>query len=194
MRNWAFWVFVLLLGSSVSAYAVDMNNNGNLTDDQFPPDPGTFVGNTDRDELVYFPTSTDTWNLTYYPYWWNTGDTVYGTHTVSMGSVTHADLTIYLTYNSLTPGCGVCNIDFRIAGTTVGSFQIRPESGLGPIYASFDFAPKTPPFELRYYETTTVAGGCGSISFDESGRNTVNFGGVSPAIETTWGSIKDLFQ
>jgi hypothetical protein len=194
MRNWAF-LFVLLLGSAVSAYAVDSNNNGNLTDDEFPVDPGTFVGNPDGREIVQFPTSADTWNLVYYPYWWHVGDTVYGTHTVSLSTVNHADLTVYLSYSSLSPGCGFVNIDFRIAGTTVGSFQILPEDGLGPIYASFDFADQTPPFELRYYETNQVVGGCGSISFDESGMNTIDFsGGPSPTIDTTWGSIKALFE
>lgn len=194
MRNWAVWVFVLLLGSTVSAYAVDVNNNGIFTDDQFPPDPGTFVGNPDRDELVVFPSSIDTWTINSYPYWWHVGDTVYGTHTVSLGTVSHADITLYLTQNYLTSGCGFCNIDFRIAGTTVGNFQISAESGLGPIYASFDFSPTSPPFELRYYETNQVVSGCGSVVMDESGRNTVNFGGVSPTDETTWGSIKGLFQ
>lgn len=194
MRNWAF-LLVLLLGSTVAASAIDINNNGNLSDDEFPIDPGTFVGNPDRDEVVYFPTSADTWTIYYYPYWWHVGDTVYGTHSVALGTVNHADLTVYLVTNSLTSGCGFVDIDFRIAGTTVGSFRILPEHGLGPINASFDFADQTPPFELRYYETNQVAGGCGSIVFDESGRNMISFsGGASPADHSTWGSIKALFE
>lgn len=194
MRNWAI-LLVLLLGSTVAASAVDMNNNGNLSDDEFPVDPGSFSGNPDRDQIVNFPTSADTWTVASYPYWWHVGDTVYGTHSVALGTVNHADLTLYLVYNSLTPGCGYNDFDFRIAGTTVGQFRILPEHGLGPINFSFDFADQTPPFELRFWETNQVVGGCGSISFDESGRNIVDFsGGPSPADHSTWGAIKALFE
>jgi len=193
MRNWAVWVFALMMVSLGTAYAVDLNNDGVSPDEIVFP--GIYAGPTDRDEVVTFPTSQDTWQMTYYPYWWNYGDTVYGTHTVPLGEVTHADITLYLTYNSLVPGCGFCTIDFRIAGTTVGTFQVFPEDGYGPINASFDFAPKAPPFELRYFEVTTVAGGCGSITLDESGRNTISFrGGPSPTVSTTWGEVKALFQ
>jgi hypothetical protein len=193
MKTWAAVFAGLAVLSFGVAYAVDLDNNG-ISGDEISPDPGTYGGVTDRDEVVVFPSSADTWQLTYYPYWWNIADTVFGTHNVALGAVTHADITLYLTTNSLTSGCGVNHIDFRINGTTVGSFDILPADGLGPIYASFDFPAQTPPFELRFYETNQVIGGCGSVVLDASGRNEVNFGGSTPAVETTWGNIKGLFQ
>jgi hypothetical protein len=193
MKLWAAVFACAAMLSFGTAYAVDLDNNGISGDETFP-DPGTYGGVTDRDEVVVFPSSADTWQIASNPYWWHVGDTVYGTHTVSMGAVTHADITLYLTTNALTSGCGVNDIDFRIAGTTVGTFHVHAEDGLGPVMASFDFPAQTPPFELRFYETNQVIGGCGSIVMDASGRNEVNFGGSTPAVETTWGDIKGLFQ
>jgi hypothetical protein len=183
-----------MLCTLVPAFAVDMDNNGVANDEQ-PINSGIFQGTADRDETVSFPTSQDTWSVYYYPYWWHVGDTVYGTHTVSMSSVNHAEIMLYLTYNALTPGCGFVNLDFRLNGTTVGSFTVMPEDGYGPVMASFDFPAVTPPFEMRYYETNQVAGGCGSISMDTSGQNTVTFAGGDTATESpTWASIKALFR
>ena len=86
-------------------------------------------------------------------------------------------------------------MQFQIDGVVVGEFTIWPEDGLGPINASFDFDPVSPPFELRYYETNQVAGGCGSVSLNESGRNSVTFSDdPSPADDGTWGEVKALFK
>ncbi len=187
-------VIAAMLCTLVPAFAVDLDNNG-ISGDEQSLTPGTFAGNPNRDETVVFPTSQDTWSVYYYPYWWHVGDTVYGTHTVGMATVNHADITLYLTYNVLTPGCGFVNLDFRLNGTTVGSFTVYPENGLGPVLASFNFPDVAPPFEMRYYETNTVAGGCGSISMDETGMNTVVFsGGPTPSESPTWSAIKDLYR
>jgi hypothetical protein len=187
-------LFAFLFCTLVPALAVDLDNNGVIGDEQ-PLNSGTFIGSPDRDETVVFPTSQDTWSIYYYPYWWHVGDTVYGTHTVPLTSVNHADITLYLAYNILTPGCGFVNLDFRLNGTTVGNFTVYPEDGLGPVLASFDFPSVTPPFEMRYYETNTVAGGCGSISMDETGLNNVVFsGGPTPAESPTWSAIKALYR
>jgi hypothetical protein len=90
-----------------------------------PLNPGTFIGTADRDETVVFPSSQDTWSIDYYPYWRHAGDTVYGTHTISMGTVNHADIALHLSTNVLTPGWGFVNLDFRLNGTTVGSSTVR---------------------------------------------------------------------
>jgi len=150
---------------------------------------------TDRTDTVIFPTSQDTWEIYYYPYWWHVGDTVHGDHDVSLTSVNHADVEFYLVYNSLVPDCGFVDLEFQIDGTVVGTLTVWPEDNMGPVNASFDFADMTPPFELRYHETNLVAPGCGSISLDESGMNTVTFsGGPSPAEPPSWAAIKALFR
>ncbi|MBM3317262.1 MAG: hypothetical protein FJY75_05370 [Candidatus Eisenbacteria bacterium] len=194
MRHLLAFPLFALLCIAPAVLAADLDNNG-IAGDEAPLPGGVYDGDTDRDETVVFPTSQDTWSVYYYPYWWHVGDTVYGTHTVPLCSVTHADITLYLTYNSLVPGCGFVNLDFRLNGTTVGSFTVTPEHGLGPVLASFDFPAVTPPFEMRFYETNQVAGGCGSISLDESGMNTVAFsGGTTPPESPTWSAIKGLFR
>jgi hypothetical protein len=174
------------------AFAHDLDNNGIQGDENYVP--GVFNGNADRDETVAFPTSGDTWSVYYYPYWWHAGDTVYGTHSVTFGCVTHVDLVFKISYNVLS-GTGHVDLDFRINGTTVGSFSALPSDGTGFIYRSFDFPPMTPPFELRYYETNTVDPGAGSISIDETGLCTATFNnGGTPVEPSTWGQIKSLFQ
>ena len=190
-------VTLLALGViAAPAAAIDADNNG-VAGDEPTYSPGSYEGDTTRDgHAVVFPTlPADTWDVFYYPYWWNAGDTAYGTHDVDMGSVDQADVTIYLTYNSLVSGCGFVEMDFRIDGTTVGSFTISAEDGFGPINHSFDFAPVSPPFELRYYVTNTVASGCGSISLDESGLNMVEFGGSGTPVETaSWSAVKSFYR
>jgi len=194
MRTAAVCLFALCIGLTASSYATDLDNNG-IAGDEVAIDPGLFEGDTDRTDTVIFPTSQDTWEIYYYPYWWHVGDTVHGDHDVSLTSVNHADVEFYLVYNSLVPDCGFVDLEFQIDGTVVGTLTVWPEDNMGPVNASFDFADMTPPFELRYHETNLVAPGCGSISLDESGMNTVTFsGGPSPAEPPSWAAIKALFR
>lgn len=186
---------LLALASTASlASATDFNNDGVQQD---TPDhtPGTYEGpQTIGAEVVVFPTAADTWEVMFYPYWWNVGDTAYGDYDLDLSPVNHADITLYLTYNSLTAGCGFVNFDVMIDGATVGSFTVNPEDGFGPVEASLDFAPQSGPFELRYQVTNTVAGGCGSISLDESGENMIVFSGeATPTEASTWSRIKSLY-
>ena len=174
MRKLLVFFAIAMLASAGTAYAVDMDNNGIDNDETYVP--GTFQGNPDVDETVMFPTSADTWVVASYPYWWHAGDTVFGNHNVSLGSVNHVDLALKISYNVLS-GSGHVDLDFRIDGTTVGSLSVLPSDGTGYVNASFDFAPMTPPFELRYYETNTVGSGLGSVSLDETGLCTVTFAG-----------------
>ncbi len=136
-----------------------------------------------------FPSGADTWEISRYPYWWHVGDTVYGDY-VTTETISHVDLYIMLTYNSLNSG-GHCDIDFRINGTTVGSFQFTEASGMGPVEESFDFAPiPAGTIELRYYETNLVAPGAGSVTISEaSATNFVTFS-MTALERTTWGAIK----
>jgi hypothetical protein len=174
------------------ALAVDLDNN-RIENDEIHM-PGTFDGETDRDETVIFPTSGDTWDVASYPYWWHVGDTVYGVHELSEACVDHVDLTLKISYNVLNSG-GHVDLDFRIDGTTVGSLIVTEGDGVGYVYASFDFAPMSPPFELRYYETNAVATGAGSISIDQTGLCSAAFSTCLSAVEqTTWSRVKALYQ
>ncbi|MBD3335130.1 MAG: hypothetical protein GF355_06405 [Candidatus Eisenbacteria bacterium] len=190
-------VFILafgLVGFLSPAFAADLDNNGIENDESHVP--GTFDGgDTDSEETVLFPTSADTWEVAYYPYWWNMGDTVYGDHTIGLSSVTHADVTLKISYNVLNNG-GHVDLDFRIDGTTVGSLVLTEGDGTGYVYGSFDFAAVSPPFELRYYETNTVGSGLGSVSLDETGLCSVTFsdGEPTPVEDSTWGQIKKVYE
>jgi hypothetical protein len=192
MRRLLLLLVIGLLASTGTALAVDMDNNGIDNDETYVP--GTFIGNPDLDEVVMFPTSADTWQVAFYPYWWNVGDTVYGTHNVNLSTVSHVDLALKISYNVLQ-GSGHVDLDFRLNGTTVGSFSVLPSDGTGFVYQSFDFSPIAPPLELRYYETNQVASGMGSISMDETGLCTATFtGGGTPTEASTWGRVKALFR
>lgn len=185
-------IFVILGSSGTILAAEDRDNNGVPGDESFS-DPVTFQGESNCDNTIIFPTSADTWIMTYYPYWWNTGDTVFGVHDMTEDGANHAEITLNLTRNSLISG-GYCDIDFRIDGVTVGSFQILPEHGLGPINESFDFnAHPAGTYELRYFETNTVLVGYGSVDMDESGTNSVVFSVVSSLESSTWGMIKSAY-
>ena len=137
-----------------------------------------------------FPTTADTWEITYPPYWWNVGDTVYGTY-VTTGPADHADISFNLVANTLNGG-GHCDLDFRIDGTTVGTVSVVEGSGMGPVTASFNFTEiPAGSYELRYYETNQVGSGLGSFSFDDaSTTNIVALTGPGALESMTWGAIK----
>lgn len=188
----ALTVLLLVGGSGVAFAVIDSDNNGIAGDETFVPQ--TYSGNPDRATSVAFPTSLDTFAVTFYPYWWNTGDTVYGTHSVDEACVCHADVALKISYNVLNSG-GYVDLDFRINGTTVGSFRITEADGTGYVYGSFDFPAQCGRLELRYYETNTVAPGAGSISLDESGLSSVTFTACATATEsTTWGTVKSIYR
>jgi hypothetical protein len=189
-RNTLLLFIFLVLGTAGATFAME---NSNDNDCVLPGE--TFSGHETaafepfRGDVFDFPTSADTWTMTYYPYWWNTGDTVYGTY-VTTETIDHAEISLSLTRNSLVSG-GHCDIEFRIDGTAVGTFTITEASGLGPILESFDFTSiPAGPHELRYYETNTVAPGCGSVDMNEAaGINSVSFSCLALE-QTTWGAIK----
>jgi hypothetical protein len=187
--------FVLLFGAvgfATPALAVDRDNNGIDGDETHVP--GTYDGDALGGGVVPFPTSGDTWAVMFYPYWWNVGDTAFGVHDPGISSVNHADVTLKISFNVLNGG-GHVDLDFRIDGVTVGSFVVTEADGLGTVVGSFDFAAMTPPFELRYYATNTVASGAGSISIDETGLSMVEFSGdATPINETTWAAVKRLYR
>jgi hypothetical protein len=192
MRKLFMSIIAIGFLAAVPATAADLDNNGIDADETYIP--GEFNGEPIRDETVIFPTSADTWNVLYYPYWWNAGDTVYGVHDVNLDSATHVDLVFKISYTVLNSG-GHVDLDFRINGTTVGSFVVTEADGTGYIYESFDFDPIAPPFELRYYETNTVAPGAGSISIDETGLCSATFsGGATPTETTSWGRVKEFYR
>lgn len=184
-------MFVGLVAVAMPAFAADMDNNGIDGDEVYVP--GVWNGQQEGGPVVVFPTSADTWQVNSYPYWWHVGDTVFGNYNPAIAGVTHADIALKIDQNVLN-GTGHVDLQFRIAGVTVGSFSILPSDGTGTVLESFDFAAVNPPFELRYYETNLVDPGAGSVAFDESGLNSVTFsGGPTPTVESTWGQMKHLY-
>ena len=193
MRLATVFCFCLCLSLSGFALAADLNNNGISGDETLIPS-SDYSAPADRTDIVPFPTSADTWEVFYYPYWWNQGDTVYGEHTVPLESVDHAEVTLKI-FDSVLNGGGHVDLDLMIDGTVVGSVVITEEDGTGFVYASFDFDPIVPPFELRWYETNTVAGGAGSIQLDESGECMIDFSGGTVAAESaTWTTMKAAYR
>jgi len=184
-------MFIGLAVVAMPAFAADQNNNGVENDEVYVP--GVWNGEQEGGPVVVFPTSADTWQVQAYPFWWHVGDTVFGNYNPAISGVTHADVALKLDSNVLN-GTGHIDLDFRIAGVTVGSFTILPSDGTGTVNASFDFAPVDPPFELRYFETNGVDPGAGSVIFDETGLSSVTFsGGPTPTVESTWGKVKSLY-
>ena len=195
MKQWLVSLVIvsLVAGAGFAAPAVDRDNNGIVGDEPEvtrPPAPS----DSERTDVVLFPTSADTWEMVYYPNWWNAGDTVYGIHDVSLPYVNHADVQLKINTNVLTSE-GHVDLDLQIDGITVGGVVITGADGLGYVYASFDFADMTPPFELRWIETNTVTPGAGSAVLDESGECLVDFSGDPVAVERpTWTAVKSIFR
>ncbi|MEZ4652783.1 MAG: hypothetical protein R3E12_04040 [Candidatus Eisenbacteria bacterium] len=184
-------LFVGLAVCALPAFAVDMDNNGIENDEGYVP--GEWNGQQEGGPVVVFPTSADTWQVQSYPYWWHVGDTVFGNYNPSLSGITHADIALKLDQNVLS-GTGHCDIDFRINGTTVGSFTLLPSDGTGTVLVALNFAPVNPPFELRYYETNLVDPGAGSVAMNETGLNSITFSGdPTPIEESSWGKVKSLY-
>lgn len=181
---------LLLLGMSSASAIEDFGVINSVLPGLVSSDHDIVPGQTYRGDTFDFPTYADTWTMTYYPHWWNAGDTVYGTY-VTTETIDHAEISFTMTRNSLVDG-GHCDIEFRIDGTTVGSFTVTESSGFGPVTEAFDFTPiPAGSHELRYYETNTVASGCGSFDMNEaSGINSVAFSYLTSLTQTTWGAIK----
>jgi hypothetical protein len=192
MRLATAFIACLCLSLSGFAFAADLDNNGISGDESLIPS-SDYSPQGDRTEIVEFPTSADTWEVTNYPYWWHEGDTVYGVHDVALGSVDHVDVTLKIDYTVLNSG-GHVDLDFMIDGTVIGSLVITEEDGLGYVYGSWDFEPMSPPFELRWYETNTVASGAGSISLNETGECTVDFSGAVAVESDTWSALKAAYR
>ena len=189
-RNGVLMLVLLVLGMSGTAVALDEPSDDNcMLPGEVLPGHASAPIEASWGDVFDFPTVADTWEVSSYPYWWHVGDTVYGSY-VTTEAISHVDISITLSYNSLNSG-GHCDFEFRINGTSVGSFIVTQASGMGPVLESFDFTSiPAGAVELRYYETNLVAPGAGSISISEvSGTNSVSFS--QTALErTTWGAIK----
>jgi len=193
MRLATVFCFCLCLSLSGFALAADLDNNGISGDESLIPS-SDYSAPADRTDIVPFPTAADTWEVESYPYWWHVGDTVYGDHDVPLESVDHADVTLKMSYSSLNSG-GHVDLNLMIDGTVVGSVVITEADGTGFVYASFDFDPIVPPFELRWYETNLVDPGAGSIQLDEVGECMIDFSGGAVAAESaTWTTMKAAYR
>jgi hypothetical protein len=185
-----------LVGFAASAYAVDTNNDGAQGPDVVAP--GTVEGPVlDGGDIFAWPVEgIDSFSVVYFPYWWNAGDTAVGSRTATVDNITSAELNMVLTYTSLS--CDTDEFDFYINDINVGHFSISAADGLGPIVRDFSFA-SIPSvggdYTFRWTVSETVAGGCGSISFDTVGGCMVSISGGATATEAvTWGTVKSLYH
>ncbi len=124
---------------------------------------------------VQFPTSADIWNVQNGGNdWYQSGDNVSGDRSLTLSNFNHANVSLYLSYNSLN-GTGHVDLNFLINGTIVGTMTILPTHGAG--YANFpiNFTPIDGGIvTLQYYETNTVDLGRGAIHIDPN-LSTIDF-------------------
>ena len=155
---------------------------------------GQYHGSLVAAETATFPVSGDTWSVLYYPYWWNAGDNVMGSRSMSITSINHADCHLVIDLDYLS-GTGHVDLNLVISGNTVGSFSIL--AGQTTVDAALDFPSITvsEPLTLEYYETNTVNSGLGSIVLNETGASSVTLNGGATATENgTWGQVKGLYR
>ena len=191
----ALGLFALPTASFASGQ--DLDNNGIVDDETWVT--SSYDGPlTIANSLVAFPVASDNFTVTHFPYWWSVGDTGWGTRTISEPSVSQMMLLIQLDTNVLS--CDTDEFDVSLNGVVVGHFSLGAADGLGPIVRNIGPFPPVPAmpgnsYELRYTVTETVAGGCGSVSFDLSGNCGVQLSGPTVAVEpSTWGHVKALYQ
>jgi len=140
-----------------------------------------------------FPTSSDTWD-TVYEYWWNAGDTVYGDRDLGTEEFDYVWCDVNLSYNSLT-ATAVVPIDFRLDSTTVFSFDILDDHGVGSyVYEGAITYTPAGVEEVRYYETAAVYPGGGSVIISPTG-GTIELQTIPVGIEAaSLGEIKAVFK
>ena len=114
---------------------------------------------------VSFPTAPDM-RFTMLTNFWNAGDYVQGARLTSVPSIT--GLTMHLVLEADTLTCDTQDARVMVNGTEVGRFSAR--SGMAPVDATFVFARITgPSYTFRYETVRTVAGGCGSSGYSNTG-------------------------
>jgi len=170
--DWNLWDYTYFLRASGSLTGIRIwGYTGGPNGPTYIDNALIFAGPT-----VAFPLASDFWTVTSSPYWWNAGDTVWGDRDVPLASVSRADIALKLSTNSLSDALGgYVDLAFQLDGSTVGTLHVTQAHGLGYVMGSFTFAPKTPPFELRYLELNTVVPGAGSMVLDAVGESWVTF-------------------
>ena len=114
---------------------------------------------------VSFPTAPDT-RFTMLTNFWNAGDYVQGARTTTVPSI--AGLSMHLVLEAVSLTCDTQDARVLVNGVEVGRFSAR--SGGAPVDASFVFARVTgPTYTFRYETVRTVAGGCGSAGYSNTG-------------------------
>ena len=120
---------------------------------------------------ISFPSAGDTRSIRNYPWMWNSGDYYEGARDVGLVSVSQIDVSLVLTDNVLS--CDTNDLDVYINGSNVGRMIVT--AGTTTHVQTLAFAPQTgPSYTIRYQVASTVAGGCGSFSVNES-ASTVTF-------------------
>lgn len=116
-----------------------------------------------RDELLTFPSASDA-HVTAQTNYWNAGDSIQGSRTTSLATITSADLTLSVSPNGLT--CDNQDMQLSINGTVVGAVTISP--GASTFSQSYSFAAISgPTYTIRLQTIRTVNGGCGSAGFPD---------------------------
>lgn len=190
-------ISLFALPSGAFAAPTDLDNN-RIAGDETWTTPVYTGPLTLSSSLVAFPVSSDNFSIAFFPYWWNSGDTGWGTRAIAEPVVTSAMLIINLDSNVLS--CDTDEFDFSINGVVVGHFSLSAADGFGPIIRNIGPFPAVAAmpgntYELRYTVTETVLGGCGSVAFNLNGTCGIQLNGEPVSVEaTSWGHVKALYQ
>lgn len=118
--------------------------------------PATFV----------FPAAGDTRFSMFGTAFWNAGDFVQGSRTLTAPSLSSASFTLAIVSNGLS--CDTQDVRALINGTEIGRFAIRPSETSSA--QSFTFAPIAAvggAYTIRIETTRTVASGCGAAGYSD---------------------------
>lgn len=117
-----------------------------------------------RDELLTFPSASDAHVAAVGSSYWNAGDSIQGSRTTGLASITSADLTLSVSPNVL--GCDTQDMQLSINGTVVGPVTISP--GASTFSRSYSFAAISgPTYTIRLQTIRTVSSGCGAAGFPD---------------------------
>jgi hypothetical protein len=153
------------LTSGLCGHGSCTNRPGTYTCNCDPGYAAPATGGTCTSTAIGFPSASSTQTYASPPYYWNAGDNVRQTVTLSLPSVSRAQLHLVFTNNFLNGDTD--DSALFINGTQVGTFRI-PGPGL-TFDVTLSFAPVTgPTYNLEIRCTRTVISGDGSVRFDTS--------------------------
>lgn len=130
-----------------------------------PADTGPPPGDSGTGTVITFPILTDTYVIKYDPNFWNAGDSIQGSRTTALPSITSISGTVGIT-NSLS-ACGAVELIVSVNGKAIGTVKITNAHGTAvPLSLTFPAA-TGPTYVIRYQAGNTVKSLCGAITFVE---------------------------